>query len=543
MLVVGGGITGTGTARDLAMRGHRVALVERDDFASGTSSRSSRLVHGGVRYLEHGHLGLVFESSRERRALLAIAPHLVRPLEFTWPVYRGARVPRWKLGAGLLLYDALALFRNVGRHRRLSRAETLGREPALQPDGLLGGATYWDAATDDARLTLANALDARRAGAAVLNHCALHELVRDEAGRVRAAVVADRLGGTRVPVRARVIVNATGPWSDEVRRLDQPGSSAGVRGTKGVHVLVRRDRVRNRNAVTLTSAVDGRVMFVLPAGDFTVVGTTDTATEMHPDQVRATEADVAYLLRSANAAFPEARLTRGDVISAWAGIRPLVARTFTGSAASASREHLIESGPSGVVTVSGGKLTTYRAMAAEVADVVERALGAVPAPAPTDVTALPGGDFRSLADETAAAIDVIGDARIAMRLVQAHGSDWLGVWELAEKDPSLAAPIVEGLPYIRAELPWAVEREMACTLADLLVRRTPLAFETPDNGRGVAAEVARLVAPPLGWTEAGMRHAIAEYDLEARRLFAVDAAEPGAAEAGEGRAPALPESA
>ena len=543
VLVVGGGITGAGTARDLAMRGHRVALVERDDFASGTSSRSSRLVHGGVRYLEHGHLGLVFESSRERRALLAIAPHLVRPLEFTWPVYRGARVPRWKLGAGLFLYDALALFRNVGRHRRLSRDETLGREPALQPEALLGGATYWDAATDDARLTLANALDARRSGAAVLNHCAVHELVRDEAGRMRAAVVADRLGGTRVNVRARVIVNATGPWSDEVRRLDEPGSGAGVRGTKGVHVLVRRDRVRNRNAVTLTSAVDGRVMFVLPAGEFAIVGTTDTATAMHPDEVRATEADVDYLLRSANAAFPAARLTRGDVISAWAGIRPLVARTFTGTAASASREHLIESSPSGVITVSGGKLTTYRAMAAEVADAAERALGAVPAPAPTDTTALPGGDLRSLADEAAAATDVVGDAGIATRLVHAHGSDWLGVWELAEHDASLAAPVVEGLPYLRAELAWAVEREMACTLADLLVRRTHLAFETADNGRGIAAEVARLVAPRLGWTEAGMRHAVAEYEREAHRLFAIDAAEPGDAAAGEGPAPVRLESA
>ena len=544
VLVVGGGITGAGTARDLAMRGHRVALVERDDFASGTSSRSSRLVHGGVRYLEHGYLGLVFESSRERRALLGIAPHLVRPLEFTWPVYRGARVPRWKLGAGLFLYDALALFRNVGRHRRLGRRDVLEREPALAGEGLLGGATYWDAATDDARLTLANAIDARRAGAAVVNHCALHDLVRDEAGRVRGAVVVDRLGGGSVTVRANVIVNATGPWSDEVRRLDEPGTAPGVRGTKGVHLLVRRDRVRNRSAVTLTSAVDGRVMFVLPSADFTIVGTTDTATAMHPDEVRATEADVAYLLRSANAAFPEARLTRDDVISAWAGIRPLVASTFTGTASSASREHLIDASPSGVITVSGGKLTTYRAMAAEVADVVERALGAAPAPAPTDTTALPGGDFRSLDEELAAAREVTGDAAAAARLVHAHGSDWLGIWELAEQDASLAAPVVEGLPYLRAEIVWAVQREMACTLADLLVRRTHVAFETPDNGRAAAAEVAQLVAPLLGWTEAGTRHAIAEYEAESRRLFAVDAAEPGqAAEEGEGRAPARLESA
>ncbi|HEX5831048.1 MAG TPA: glycerol-3-phosphate dehydrogenase/oxidase, partial [Gemmatimonadaceae bacterium] len=315
LLVVGGGITGAGIARDAALRGLRTALVERADFGGGTSSRSSRLVHGGVRYLEHGQIGLVFEASRERARLLRLAPHVVRPLAFTWPVYRGARVPRWKLGVGLWLYDALARFRNVGRHERLTAADVLRAEPRLRPDGLVGGARYWDAATDDARLTLLTALGALEAGATVVNHAEVAELLRRD-GRTRGAVVRDRITGEERPVSATIVVNATGPWTDALLRLDGASVSSLVRGTKGVHVLVPRERVGNVAAVTLVSAVDGRVMFVLPAGPFALIGTTDTPTVMPPDQVRATAADVEYLLASANATFPDARLTGEDVISA-----------------------------------------------------------------------------------------------------------------------------------------------------------------------------------------------------------------------------------
>jgi glycerol-3-phosphate dehydrogenase len=219
LLVIGGGITGCGIARNAALRGLSVALVEKNDFASGTSSRSSRLIHGGVRYLEHGQLHLVFESSAERRRLLRLAPHLVHPLEFTWPVYAGSRISRWKLGAGLELYDALSLFRNVGRHHRLNSRGVLEREPMLQPDGLLGGAQYFDAATNDARLTLANAIGAAESGAFIVNHATVTGLIT-ESGRVAGATVRDALTGNSVDVRARVVVNATGPWSDDLRNLD-----------------------------------------------------------------------------------------------------------------------------------------------------------------------------------------------------------------------------------------------------------------------------------------------------------------------------------
>ncbi|HEX6059255.1 MAG TPA: glycerol-3-phosphate dehydrogenase/oxidase, partial [Gemmatimonadaceae bacterium] len=349
VLVVGGGITGAGIARDAALRGLSVALVERDDFASGTSSRSSRLVHGGVRYLEHGHLHLVFESSAERRRLLRLAPHLVRPLRFVWPVYRGARVPRWKLSAGLTLYDLLALFRNVAPHRPLSARGVLAEEPALAREALVGGAAYYDAATNDARLTLANAVGAVEAGAVVLNHAELRALARTD-GRITGATILDRLGGGEIAARARVVVNAAGPWSDAVRRLAEPGTGAGLHGTKGVHVTVPRERIGNRGAVTLLSPLDGRVMFVLPAGRHAIVGTTDTETQATPDDVRATTADIDYLLRSANAFFPEARLGRDDVVAAWAGVRPLVASQYGAGTTAASREHALARGPSGLLS-------------------------------------------------------------------------------------------------------------------------------------------------------------------------------------------------
>ena len=281
LLVIGGGITGAGIARDAARRGLAVGLVDREDFAAGTSSRSSRLIHGGVRYLEHGYLHLVFEASRERRRLLAIAPHLVQPLRFTWPVYRGARIPRWKLAAGLTLYDALALFRNVGRHQRLSATEVLEAEPALAREGLRGGASYWDAATNDARLTLANVLDAAAASATVVNHAEVLSLIFASGanGAVTGAVVRDRLGGNEIRVQARIVINACGPWTDEIARLENAAARAAVRGTKGVHISVPAKRVGNVGAVTMLSPDDGRVMFTLPSGTHTIIVPTPGTSE------------------------------------------------------------------------------------------------------------------------------------------------------------------------------------------------------------------------------------------------------------------------
>ena len=521
VLVIGGGIPGVGGARDAALRGLRTALVERDDFASGTSSRSSRLVHGGLRYLEHGHLHLVFESSLERRRLLDLAPHLVRPLEFTWPVYSGSRVPRWKLGAGLFLYDLLALFRNVAPHRRLDPDELLAVEPRLRAEGLTGGARYYDAATDDARLTLATALGAREGGAVVANHAGVRRLTTAR-GRTDGAIVADDVRGEEVAVRARVVVNAAGPWSDEIRRLDEPGAETTLRGTKGVHITVPRERVGNHAALTLLSPIDGRVMFVLPGETHTIVGTTDTETDAAPDDVRASRADVAYLLEAANYFFPEARLTAEDVVCAWAGIRPLVAGRFGTDAAGASREHEITVSEHGVVSVAGGKLTTYRAMSAEVVDVVMKELAQTERRSETARVPLPGGDFDSLELETERALRATGSSDRAEHLVHAYGSRWRDVWGPTAGDASLADPVVEGLPYLRAELAYGVCNELALTLTDLLVRRTKIAFETRDHGRAAADVAVRIAGSLLHWDAASRDAALAAYERDAQRLFGVD---------------------
>ncbi|MBJ6764899.1 glycerol-3-phosphate dehydrogenase [Myxococcaceae bacterium JPH2] len=528
VLIIGGGVVGAGSARDAALRGLRVALVEREDFASGTSSRSSRLIHGGLRYLEHGHLGLVFESSIERQRLLKLAPHLVRPLAFVWPVYAGARVPRWKLNAGLMLYDALALFRNVKGYRRLSLPQMKEAEPGLRTDGLKGGARYYDAATDDARLTLANALGASAAGAVVVNHASVQRLVMED-GKARGAVVRDALTGQELTVRARAIVNATGPWSDEVRRLESSAAGgATVRGSKGVHLAVPRERLGNRDALTVLSPVDGRVMFILPAGPFAIIGTTETSTHAHPAEVRASEADVTYLLNSANAFFPEAHLTREDVVSAWAGIRPLVARGYHGGdsdAGSASREHAIDVSPSGVLAISGGKLTTFRVMARDVVNAVERHLGLAHRKPVTESLPLPGGDIADLDAELEAARQETGDAATAVHFVQAYGSAWRHVWALTRAQEALARPLAEGLPYRCAEVTWGVSHELVLTLSDLLTRRLKVAFETRDQGRQAARVAASVMAPLLGWDAAEQERQLAVYDADVQRVFGVDPAE------------------
>ena len=512
--IVGGGITGAGIARDAAMRGLRVALLEARDFASGTSSRSSRLVHGGVRYLEHGHLHLVFESSRERRILLKIAPHLVRPLPFTWPVYRNARISRFRLSLGLGLYDALSMFRNVARHERLSRTQVLEREPLLEGDQLVGGARYHDASTDDARLTLANIVASVEAGAAVLNHAAVKGF-ESVAGRTRGLRAHDAISGDDFTVRTTTIVNASGPWSDDVRAMEARIEEQTVSGSRGAHIAVPRIRVGNREAVTMLHPDDGRVLFTLPAGDETIIGTTETPTSAGDRESRASNEDVAYLLRAANSYFPQAELTTTDVLAAWSGIRPLARQLTTSDVGSASREHTIARGPKGVVHVTGGKLTTYREMAAQVVDLIA---GPEALAERTGIVPLPGGD-RSVDELRTEAAELIDDSRIRDRLVLAYGSRWRDVWSLGESEPRLRERVSPSHPVVGAEFVHGVEREMAMTLGDLLIRRTHLAFETADQARPIAPNVVDLVRTFLGWSDRDCAAALDDYEVEVSQTF------------------------
>jgi glycerol-3-phosphate dehydrogenase len=526
LLIIGGGIVGAGAARDAAMRGLRVALVERGDIGAGTSSRSSRLVHGGLRYLEHGEFRLVFEALHERAILRTIAPHLVHPLPFVFPVHRGDRVPRWKLLAGLWLYDLLAGTRNVRAHRMLGKRELLRAEPMLRERGLIGGARYWDCQVDDARLTLGNARSAAAAGAAIATYTAVTSLERT-GGRITGVHLVDQLTGTTGTATASVIVNATGPWADHLRAMEEPGIAPILRLTRGSHVLVPRERLGHTDAVTLTSAVDGRVMFVLPWGKWSYIGTTDTDHDGGPDEVRATREDVTYLLRSANAAFPQARLVDEDVIATWSAVRPLVQQTAALSTAAVSREHAILTGSAGMLTIVGGKLTTYRRMAAELVDRVSDALhrldGRPRAPrAPTDRVPLPGGEAADLAPLRARAIEAELSEATADHLVARYGAELQGIVNLVASDRRLAEPLHPAHPAIAAEVVHVTRREIPRTVDDVLARRIRLQGETADHGVAAAAATARLMGEVLGWDKEGVAREAERYVSAVRAMAGGD---------------------
>jgi glycerol-3-phosphate dehydrogenase len=520
VLVIGGGINGAGIARDAALRGLTVAVVEQGDFASGTSSRSSKLIHGGIRYLQMGHVRLVLESSRERERLRRLAPNLVQPQRFVYPVYRGSPVPRWQLKLGLLGYDLLAGWWSVERHRMLSAAEVPTWEPGLRTDGLRGAGVYFDARTDDARLVVETMLSAAAEGAQVASYVKVAALLKVD-GQVVGARVQDLLTGDQVDVRARVVVNATGPWVDQILALDQPGQPARLRLTKGAHILVPRDRLPHRDAIVLHAVRDQRVMFVIPWGTHSLIGTTDTDHHGGPDTPPVVEAeDVDYLLGTVNHYFPDVRLLPADVASGFAGLRPLVAPPMAAglSPSATSREEEILVSASGLVSIAGGKLTTYRIIAGHVVDRVVtrlRARGVTRAigPSSTADRPLPGG---SGIPDVLAAQAVSNDghglgAAVVQHLAQRYGDRMRGVLGMIGADRALGGPIVPSLPDPRAEVVAAVDREWAQTLEDVLRRRTQVALCDADSGAGVAAEVAALMAPRLGWTEEQTRVAAATY--------------------------------
>lgn len=523
LVVIGGGINGAGIARDAALRGMRVALLEQGDFASGTSSRSSKLIHGGLRYLEQGHLRLVLEAARERERLRRLAPHLVRPMRFVFPLYAGMSLRPWMLRVGLWTYDRLAGVRDGTRHRMLRAPDVAEREPSLRRDGLRGAGEYWDCWTNDARLVLETMLSALQAGAVALNYAQVVGFEKD-GGRVAGVRVRDRVDGPIVTVRGRVVVNAAGPWVDQVRALDVPGAAARLRLTKGVHIVVPRARIGHEAAIVLQAVRDRRVMFVIPWGAHSLIGTTDTDHAGGPDVPPTVEAsDVGYLLETVNHYFPQARLGAADVVSTFAGLRPLVApppgvRT---SPSDVSREEEIVTAASGLVTIAGGKLTTYRLIAARVVDHVLAGLRAGGdarrfAASSTGDAPLPGGRVppEILAADLAAR-DGHGLSPEALRhLTGRYGGRVADVLALLARDRALAAPLLPALQDARAEVVVAVEGECAMTLEDVLRRRTQVALFDPTQGSAAAADVASLMAPVLGWTPAAARAAADAYGTE-----------------------------
>lgn len=530
LLIVGGGITGAGAARDAARRGLKVCLVEQDDLASGTSSRSSKLVHGGLRYLEQLEFSLVFEAVSERRVLMEIAPHLVNPLGFLFPVYKSSRRGVFTINLGMWVYDGLSLFRSPRIHKNLSARKVAALEPALNQSGLRGAPLYWDCATDDARLTLETALDAAENGADVLSWNKVVGLLRDEAGRVHGARVRDVIAGKERSVPARAVINATGPWSDRTRELGEGGHKPRLRPTKGVHIVVPADRLSVANAVVCFHPKDGRVLFAIPWGDRTYIGTTDTDFSGDPGEVCADGEDVRYLLAASNHYFPESKLDTSDVIATWAGVRPLIGQEDAEDESAVSREHEIRVDSDFLITIAGGKLTTYRRMAAEVVDQAASVLmlqGKLPgelSASRTDREPLPGARGWPADDDiekVVAAVVEAGAGRVeadtAAQLAHTYGMRGVDVAARAATDQRLSARLVSGRPEILAQVDHAVEVELAETARDVLIRRTQLFFRDHEQGLGAVEAVARRMAELLGWDSGRETAEVLAYQSEVGR--------------------------
>ena len=511
VVVIGGGITGAGVALDAASRGLRVALVERDDFAAGTSSRSSKLIHGGLRYLQQREFRLVYEALAERQRLRRNAPHLVRLLPFLIPLFGKEGVVNRSVAkaynTALWLYDLTGGARIGKLHQRLSVDEALEYMPTLPRDRLVAGFLYWDARSDDARLTLALARTAAAHGAVVANHTAVVGLPRDRAGHTHHVEVED--DGQRFVITTKVVVNAAGVWADEVRALDEGADPHSIRPAKGVHLTLPWEKVRNEIAAVVPVPGDRRSIFVVPWGDRTYVGTTDTDYDGPLDDPLCTAEDVRYLLDGLNASLVSP-VTTTDVLGTWAGLRPLVADAASERTADLSRRHRVEASSSGVITVTGGKLTTYRRMAADTVDAVVRRLGHRPRRSLRSRTAKLSLIGATAKPSIPAGLPAPAES-VVRHLVDRYGDEATTLAAMIADDRDLARTLVPSLPYTRAEALFAVRYEMARDLFDILDRRTRARLLARDATAAAAADVAELVAPDLGWDEERAAMEVARY--------------------------------
>jgi len=508
VLVIGGGITGAGVALDAASRGLTVALVERDDFASGTSSKSSKLVHGGLRYLQQGDVRLVYQALHERQRLLHNAPHLVEVLPFLIPVLTrdgpvSSKVAK-ALRSALWMYDLTGGLRIGKRHRRLDADEALAQCPTMPADRLSSGFVYYDAAADDARLTLTAARTAASYGAVVVNRCAVTALTKSDDGRVDGAVVT--ADGRESTVRARVVVSATGVWADDVRELDEGADPASIRPAKGVHVTVPWRLIRNEIGVIISVPGDKRSLFLVPwvprpdgGFDHCYIGTTDTDFDGDPDAPQTDDHDIDYVLGAVNHHLTTT-ITSDDVTGVWAGLRPLVNQASSGRTADLSRRHAIITSPSGVVTVTGGKLTTYREMAQDTVDEALRLLGRSERCRTKRLRFVGAGSGRFARSRDR------GD-----HLASRYGSEAQLVRALIDQDRTLGDPLVPGLRYLRAEAAFAVRHEMATTVTDVLARRTRAHLQDRTACLAALQRVADLLADELGWDDATREGQVADY--------------------------------
>jgi glycerol-3-phosphate dehydrogenase len=528
VLVIGGGITGSGVALDAAARGLRTALVERDDFASGTSSKSSKLIHGGLRYLQQREFALVHENLVERHRLLHNAPHLVEPLSFLIPLFgKGGAVNKTLVHGysfALWMYDLTGGWKIGKRHRKVTAAEIAAHLPTLRQDRLVAGFVYYDARADDARLTLAVARTAALDhGAVVVNHSPAVRLLTGGAGAIEGAVVRPTGGEAEIDVRARTVVNAAGIWGDEVRALETGENPGAIRPAKGIHLTVAREKLPCDMAAIIPVPGDRRSIFVIPWGDHTYLGTTDTDYQGSLDDPRVDDVDVDYILGAINAAVAEP-LRREDVTGSWAGLRPLLAaapgRTKAPSARTAdlSRRHQVIVSDHGLVTITGGKLTTYRKMAADTVDAVGERLGRKLGASPTRKMRLRGAEGLDALERSTTATSTSGGLgpETLSHLRGRYGGESRVVMALAGERPDLGLPLVDGLPYLRAEAVYAVRYEMAIDLDDVLARRTRAVLLDAEAAISAARSVAELIAGELGWTPDEIRTQVERFRSTAR---------------------------
>ncbi len=523
VLVVGGGITGAGVARDAALRGLRVALVEMGDFASGTSSRSSKLIHGGLRYLEQGDVGLVFEAVRERQRLMKLAPHLAAPQSFVVPVYKRSKHSVLVMDLGLTVYDTLAAGSGVMRHRAMRSARLLEHEPLLRSETLRGGVRYFDAQTNDVRLVIANLRGAHDGGGVCVSRVRF-EGATIEHGSVKNARICDVVTGEAAAVSCTTIVLAAGPFADDAmaRWLGEPAPRPVIRPAKGVHIVLPRSRLPLSEAILMT-ARDGRVVFALPWPQVSVIGTTDTPFTGDLSRPQCTESDADYLLQVAND-HVNARggeLVREDIVSTWAGIRPLAigTRDDDGKTYNTSREHVVRTDPAGMVLIAGGKLTTYRLMAAEA---LEAAIAMLPAhrrdgvlAGVTETLPLHGAqelpNHRAPLQQLALQIAEERDCplRFAEHLVQAYGSDAWTVLAYCDASEDGHQHVISGCSVCWGEVDWVMAEEMPLDLVDLTVRRLPLYYTAGARLLSVAEPLATRMATWAGYPQAQVEGLVA----------------------------------
>ena len=532
LLVIGGGITGAGIARDAALRGLSVALVERRDFACGTSSRSSKLIHGGVRYLAQGDVGLVIEAANERRVVRRLAPHLARPMQMLVPVHsRGGYA---KLSVGLLAYDRLAKVSKDERYRMLDRNAALAHEPSLRADRLYGAGLYYEYVTDDARLVMATIKSAAALGAVVTNYIEVSGFVVEN-GRVTGATIRDALTGADAAVKARVIVNAAGPWVDDVRLLYGHGEARRLHPSKGIHIVVPHTRLSVSRIVVMPTS-DNRSVFCVPHDGTVYIGTTDTNYVGPLDEPRIGLDDVTYLLDAANGTFSVPTLTVSDVVGAWAGLRPLLHEEGK-KPTELSRKDEIMVNAGGLISIAGGKLTTFRRMAERIGAMVEKHLrehGQMGAPAPrgeSDTARLVGGDTGDDVAGYAARLQANHPAvprDVVERLANLYGSEADAIIESMAADPTLRERCEPSLALTRGEIAYALRSEMVMRLDDFLERRSRLMLFDVDNGLTVVQSVAQTIGAALGWTASQIADEVANYAAHVRTVKTFESPEESA---------------